>query len=71
MKKDASSQWKDASNKCKLQPNDAKMRQRQCGSMRNEGKTHDWALDFEPLALPPDLPPVILMVWMGWLIWVR
>ena len=23
--------------------------------------THDWALDLEPLALPPDLPPVILM----------
>jgi hypothetical protein len=31
-----------------------------------EGGTHDWALDLEPLALPPDLPPVILMVWMGW-----
>jgi hypothetical protein len=30
----------------------------------DEGKrvrTHDWALDLEPLALPPDLPPVILM----------
>jgi hypothetical protein len=24
--------------------------------------THDWALDLEPLALPPDLPPVILEV---------
>jgi hypothetical protein len=35
--------------------------------LREEGKTHDWALDLEPLALPPDLPPVILMVWMGWL----
>lgn len=23
-------------------------------------KTYDWALDLEPLALPPDLPPVIL-----------
>jgi hypothetical protein len=28
-------------------------------------KTHDWALDFEPLALPPDLPPVILIVWVS------
>jgi hypothetical protein len=25
-----------------------------------KGQTHDWALDLEPLALPPDLPPVIL-----------
>lgn len=24
-------------------------------------RTHDWALDFVPLALPPDLPPVILV----------
>ena len=39
------------------------------------GSTHDWALDFEPLALPPDLPPVILVDlvetvklerWKGW-----
>jgi hypothetical protein len=33
------------------------------------GRTHDWALDLEPLALPPDLPPVILMVWMGLVFW--
>lgn len=25
-----------------------------------KGATYDWALDLEPLALPPDLPPVIL-----------
>jgi hypothetical protein len=25
-----------------------------------KGQTYDWALDLEPLALPPDLPPVIL-----------
>jgi hypothetical protein len=25
-----------------------------------KGPTYDWALDLEPLALPPDLPPVIL-----------
>jgi hypothetical protein len=30
--------------------------------MRNAMRgTYDWALDLEPLALPPDLPPVILM----------
>lgn len=29
-----------------------------------EGQTHDWALDFEPLALPPDLPPVILIAFV-------
>lgn len=28
--------------------------------MEEQGRTHDWALDLEPLALPPDLPPVIL-----------
>ena len=27
---------------------------------KQKGLTHDWALDLEPLALPPDLPPVIL-----------
>jgi hypothetical protein len=27
--------------------------------------TYDWALDLEPLALPPDLPPVILKVVWG------
>jgi hypothetical protein len=28
--------------------------------------THDWALDLEPLALPPDLPPVILIEVLVW-----
>jgi len=32
------------------------------GTGRPWAKTHDWALDLEPLALPPDLPPVILKV---------
>jgi hypothetical protein len=27
--------------------------------------THDWALDLLPLALPPDLPPVILSLVNG------
>lgn len=34
-------------------------------AMSGEGQTHDWALDLEPLALPPDLPPVILSVGGG------
>ena len=34
---------------------------------RKQGPTHDCAF-LEPLALPPDLPPpVILMVWLVWL----
>ena len=28
-------------------------------------KTYDWALDLLPLALPPDLPPVILIDYLG------
>ena len=28
-------------------------------------ETHDWALDLLPLALPPDLPPVILIEFLG------
>ena len=38
-----------------------------------KGATYDWALDLEPLALPPDLPPVILES-VGWSLkigWVR
>jgi hypothetical protein len=30
-----------------------------------DGATYDWALDLEPLALPPDLPPVILKLVFG------
>ena len=33
-----------------------------------KGATYDWALDLEPLALPPDLPPVILKGVWGWLV---
>lgn len=35
--------------------------------MNKCGATYDWALDLEPLALPPDLPPVIVkvFVWGG------
>lgn len=32
------------------------------------GRTHDWALDLEPLALPPDLPPVILDAGGEWVV---
>lgn len=28
--------------------------------------TYLWALDLAPLALPPDLPPVILTAWGDW-----
>jgi hypothetical protein len=37
------------------------------GLMNKCGATYDWALDLEPLALPPDLPPVIVkvFVWGG------
>jgi hypothetical protein len=64
MRKDASIKVKDASQSC---AKDAKTAQ---GKLRDaEEKTHDWALDLEPLALPPDLPPVILRVggsvWLG------
>jgi hypothetical protein len=43
------------------------MRKADSSSRRDagDGKTHDWALDLEPLALPPDLPPVILKEF-GW-----
>lgn len=35
-----------------------------------KGATYDWALDLEPLALPPDLPPVILEdLGFGWKRW--
>jgi hypothetical protein len=50
---------KDASNKegqSALETRDAKCVEQQV----RDGQTHDWALDLEPLALPPDLPPVIL-----------
>lgn len=33
-------------------------------------KTYLCALDLAPLALPPDLPPVILMDLCGWGCWV-
>lgn len=38
------------------------------GCDRGARETHDWALDLEPLALPPDLPPVILKVGVGGLV---
>lgn len=31
------------------------------GDAETRWETYDWALDLEPLALPPDLPPVILV----------
>jgi hypothetical protein len=36
------------------------------GDENTRWETYDWALDLEPLALPPDLPPVMVMVlWLG------
>jgi hypothetical protein len=32
------------------------------GVQNRKQEVRDWALDLEPLALPPDLPPVILKV---------
>ena len=62
----------DASKASKQSVEDAKMqtqntrddatRKRKSPNKAEAGKgaTYDWALDLEPLALPPDLPPVIL-----------
>jgi hypothetical protein len=55
---------KDASKRKRTRQSDAQ-RQPQKASA-----TYDWALDFEPLALPPDLPPVILVELVGGLVGV-
>jgi hypothetical protein len=55
---------KNASNRDKTRQKNAQ-RQTPDGSA-----TYDWALDFEPLALPPDLPPVILVELVAGLVWV-
>jgi hypothetical protein len=57
--------WKDASNCAKQLPRDAQSAQGKSLRACSGGGTHDWALDLEPLALPPDLPPVILVMWVG------
>lgn len=45
------------------------MRPRRKPRRGDGGGTHDWALDLEPLALPPDLPPVMLRELVGWKMW--
>jgi hypothetical protein len=35
------------------------------GDEKTRRETYDWALDLEPLALPPDLPPVMVIVCDG------
>jgi hypothetical protein len=54
--------WKRRVNQNKRRVKQAKESKAEAAmgsKQRGRGKTHDWALDLEPLALPPDLPPVI------------
>jgi hypothetical protein len=48
---------RNGGNRCR---NQMRTRQAMQAMQAAKGPTYDWALDLEPLALPPDLPPVIL-----------
>ena len=61
-------QAKDASKRCKVQLKNAQGKLELKARWRR-WSTHDWALDLEPLALPPDLPPVILRELVWGLVW--